>query len=83
MSNETAPVVVVGATGGQGGAVLDALLDAGRPVRAIARDPSSGRATKLADRGVALATGDMVASRRCQYLMVANTVVSPVVSTRL
>lgn len=60
MSNETAPVVVVGATGGQGGAVLDALLDAGRPVRAVVRDPSSGRASKLADRGVALATGDMV-----------------------
>lgn len=35
------PSVVLGATGGQGGAVVDALLAAGLPVRAVVRDPGS------------------------------------------
>ncbi|MFW0793461.1 NmrA/HSCARG family protein [Gordonia sp. CPCC 205515] len=53
--------VVLGATGGQGGAVVDALLDAQLPVRALVRNPSSGRAQALAERGVELAVGDIVA----------------------
>jgi uncharacterized protein YbjT (DUF2867 family) len=52
------PVLVLGATGGQGGAVASALLSAGRPVRALVRDPHSDRASRLAAAGAELATGD-------------------------
>lgn len=52
--------VVLGATGGQGGAVVTALLEAGRPVRAVVRDPESKRARELHTRGVELVVGDMV-----------------------
>jgi uncharacterized protein YbjT (DUF2867 family) len=53
-------VVVCGATGNQGGAVVDALLRRGRfKVRAHwSADPR--KAAALADRGVELATGDLV-----------------------
>ncbi|WP_156753250.1 NmrA family NAD(P)-binding protein [Actinokineospora pegani] len=54
---ETAPVLVLGATGGQGGAVLRALLAAGRPVRALVRDTASASAARLAAQGVELAQG--------------------------
>ncbi|MDS1114860.1 NmrA family NAD(P)-binding protein [Gordonia westfalica] len=57
---DTSPIVVIGATGGQGGAVLDALLDAGFAVRAVVRDAVSSKAATLADRGVELAVGDIV-----------------------
>ena len=40
-------------------AVIDALLDAGRPVRAVVRSEGSGRAQALAARGVELAVADM------------------------
>ncbi len=53
------PYVVLGATGGQGGAVLAALLDAGRPVRAVVRSPDSVAAQRLVDRGVELAPADL------------------------
>ena len=53
-----APVVVLGATGGQGGAVAAALLRAGRPVRAFVRDPASPGARQLAAAGVVPAVGD-------------------------
>jgi uncharacterized protein YbjT (DUF2867 family) len=52
------PVLVLGATGGQGGAVAAALLAAGRPVRALVRDPSSAAARKLAAAGAGLAAGE-------------------------
>lgn len=58
--SDSSPVVVIGATGGQGGAVLDALLDAGFAVRALVRDAVSSKAAALADRGVELAVGDIV-----------------------
>src|SRR5512135_405337 len=52
-------VVVCGATGNQGSAVVDALLRRGRfKVRALVRDP--GKAAALAGRGVELATGDLM-----------------------
>lgn len=53
------PHAVLGATGQQGGAVVDALLDAGAAVRAVVRDPSSGRARALAGRGVDVVAGDL------------------------
>lgn len=52
-------IVVLGATGGQGGAVLTALRQAGRPVRAVVRDPHGGRARSLAESGVELVRGDL------------------------
>jgi uncharacterized protein YbjT (DUF2867 family) len=54
------PVLVLGATGGQGGAVASALLSAGRPVRALVRDPGSDRARKLGETGAELAAGDFM-----------------------
>jgi len=48
-------IAVFGATGQQGGAVVDALLDRGARVRALVRNSESGRAQALAARGVELA----------------------------
>ena len=47
---QSAPVAVLGATGSQGGPVLEALLAAGHQVRAIARTPS--KLASLAERRV-------------------------------
>lgn len=59
--NRPAPVVLVtGATGNQGGAVVDALLGTGAwTVRALTRDPGGPAARALTQRGVAIAAGDM------------------------
>jgi uncharacterized protein YbjT (DUF2867 family) len=51
------PVLVLGATGGQGGAVLRALRERGRPVRALVRDRDAAGARRLAAEGVELAVG--------------------------
>ncbi|WP_433200727.1 NmrA family NAD(P)-binding protein [Dactylosporangium sp. CS-047395] len=48
-------IVVFGATGQQGGAVVDGLLSRGARVRALVRTPESDRAQALAARGVELA----------------------------
>jgi uncharacterized protein YbjT (DUF2867 family) len=59
MSNSnTSPILVTGATGKQGGAVVRALLQAGRPVRALTRDPASAAGQALAARGVEVVKGD-------------------------
>ncbi|MGW5306293.1 NmrA/HSCARG family protein [Streptomyces griseoluteus] len=50
----TGTVAVLGATGQQGGAVVDALLDHTARVRALVRNPRSDRAQALAARGVEL-----------------------------
>lgn len=53
-------IAVLGATGGQGGAVAAALLEAGHEdVRAVVRSPGSGRARALAERGVEVVEGDL------------------------
>ena len=57
--NEQKPVLVTGATGRQGGAVLRHLLEQGRPVRALTRRPDSPAARALAAVGVEIAVGDM------------------------
>ena len=54
------PVLVLGATGGQGGAVARSLLTSGVPVRAMVRRPDSGSARRLAAAGVAIVPGDLV-----------------------
>ena len=66
MSSNTSKklILVVGATGAQGLAVIDALLkpaEDGSPspyaIRALTRDPESGRAKELAAKGVELFKG--------------------------
>jgi uncharacterized protein YbjT (DUF2867 family) len=54
----THPVLVTGATGTQGGAVARVLLEHGRPVRALTRDPGKGAAKLLADAGAEVVAGD-------------------------
>lgn len=56
---ETAPVLVTGATGRQGGATARTLLAAGIPVRALVRDPSTQRAKEIEALGAELVTGDL------------------------
>ncbi len=58
----TRTVAVVGATGAQGGGLVDAVLadpDAGYGVRALTRDPSSPAATVLAGRGAEVVQADL------------------------
>ena len=57
-------ILVIGATGVQGSAVIDALLapmEDGTPspysIRGLTRDPNSRRARELAEKGVELAEG--------------------------
>ncbi|MCP9206565.1 NmrA/HSCARG family protein [Streptomyces sp. NEAU-Y11] len=52
-------VLVVGATGQQGGAVARHLLAADRPVRALTRSPGKPAARALADRGAQVVAGDL------------------------
>lgn len=59
MSTESAPALVVGATGQQSGATARALLASGVPVRALVRDPSTDRAKAVEALGAELVTGDL------------------------
>ncbi|BDA46618.1 NmrA-like family domain-containing protein 1 [Coccomyxa sp. Obi] len=53
-------VVVTGATGAQGGGVVDALLSAGnRKIRAFTRNTASSSAQDLAERGVEVVRADL------------------------
>lgn len=51
-------VLVTGATGKQGGACVEALLNRGHHVRALTRNPASPAANRLRERGVEIAVGD-------------------------
>jgi uncharacterized protein YbjT (DUF2867 family) len=53
------PIVVVGATGEQGGTVARTLLARGTSVRAIVRDPDAERARALVAAGAQLAVADL------------------------
>lgn len=57
MSDDRQPILVFGATGQQGGAVVDALLNARRPVRALVRDAAGPKATALRDAGAEVVQG--------------------------
>ena len=59
MADHTAPVLVIGATGQQGGATARHLLQRGRPVRALVRDPHSPAAGALRAAGASLVAGDL------------------------
>jgi len=60
MTDVPGSVLVLGATGTQGGAVARGLLAAGYQVRALVRDSSSARAQALVDAGATLVTGDLL-----------------------
>ena len=57
--NERGTVLVVGATGRQGGAVASHLLDTQFRVRALVRDPQKPRARTLVESGIELVQGDL------------------------
>lgn len=57
MKEDKRPILVFGATGRQGGAVADALLKAGWPVRAIVRDTSAAKSIALRQAGAELVQG--------------------------
>ncbi|MFB4278698.1 MULTISPECIES: NmrA family NAD(P)-binding protein [unclassified Nonomuraea] len=59
MPTDSAPVLVTGATGRQGGATARALRAAGVPVRALVRDPATDRARAVEALGAELVTGDL------------------------
>ena len=51
-------VLVTGATGKQGGAVVEVLLSRGHQVRALTRNSASPAANRLREQGVEIAVGD-------------------------
>ncbi|MFD7872836.1 NmrA/HSCARG family protein [Streptomyces sp. NPDC059766] len=53
------PILVLAATGGQGGAVTDALLARGARIRALVRDPGRDAARRLAGRGAEVVAGSL------------------------
>ena len=53
------PILVIGATGNQGGHVARALLDAGWAVHAFTRNPASPKAQILKEKGAILVQGDL------------------------
>jgi uncharacterized protein YbjT (DUF2867 family) len=59
MEDLARPVLVIGATGQQGGAVARALLTQGRSVHAVVRDPGTPAAQELSRAGADLVTGDL------------------------
>ncbi|TMR88334.1 NmrA/HSCARG family protein [Nonomuraea basaltis] len=59
MAGRQGPVLVIGATGQQGGAAARELLDRGWEVRALVRDPGSPAAGELGSAGATLVTGDL------------------------
>ena len=57
--SEQLTVLVTGATGNQGGAVANALLERGHKVRALTRNPGSTLSGRLAERGAKPIQGDL------------------------
>jgi uncharacterized protein YbjT (DUF2867 family) len=53
-------ILVCGASGRCGGAVAHALLDAGRQIRALTRNPNQGSVQMLAARGAEILRGDLM-----------------------
>ena len=69
MAGHAAPVLVIGATGQQGGATARHLLGRGQAVRALVRDPDSPAAGALRRAGAALVTGDLDATASLRTAM--------------
>ncbi|MDA8165814.1 MAG: NmrA/HSCARG family protein [Desulfobacteraceae bacterium] len=72
-------ILVTGATGRQGGAVVQALLKQGQRVRALTRNPSSHAGRRMAAQGVEVVAGDftdhssLVRAARCADAIFAMT----------
>jgi uncharacterized protein YbjT (DUF2867 family) len=66
-------VLVCGATGAQGGAVIRAAVTAGLPVRALVRNPGSEAALRLAAVGVELVRGDLEDAASLQAALAGTT----------
>jgi uncharacterized protein YbjT (DUF2867 family) len=58
-SRRDGPITVIGATGQQGVAVIDALLTQRVEIRAVARNPNGDKARTLAARGVEVVRADL------------------------
>jgi len=59
MNKRNKTILVTGATGHQGGAVLKHLRERGFPVRALTRDPDNPEARRLASPGTEVIRGDL------------------------
>jgi uncharacterized protein YbjT (DUF2867 family) len=59
MTSDTGSILVAGATGRQGGAVVRHLRARGHSIRALTRDPASERARPLREAGVEVVRGDL------------------------
>jgi uncharacterized protein YbjT (DUF2867 family) len=59
VSNADKTVLITGATGRQGGAVISHMLPKGWRLRALTRSPDSGIAQELARRGIEVVRGDL------------------------
>lgn len=59
VNNSTKTIVVLGATGQQGGAVTRALADGQWRIRTLSRDPHSEAARRLAGRGIEVVAANM------------------------
>jgi uncharacterized protein YbjT (DUF2867 family) len=59
MADHKGPVLVIGATGQQGGATARQLLERGQMVRALVRDPDAPAASELRREGASLVAGDL------------------------
>jgi uncharacterized protein YbjT (DUF2867 family) len=58
-SRRDGPITVIGATGQQGVAVVDALLKQRIPIRAVARNPNGDKVRTLVQRGVEVVCADL------------------------
>ncbi len=68
MSNRDKTVLVTGATGRQGGAVIRHMLPKGWRLRALTRNPASHAAKDLARQGVEVVQGDLEATRSLEEI---------------
>ena len=59
MADRKGPVLVIGATGQQGGSTVQHLLERDRTVNALVRDPASPAASALRRAGADLVVGDL------------------------
>ena len=68
MSNADKSVLITGATGRQGGAVIRHMLRKGWRLRALTRNPASHAAKDLARQGVEVVQGDLEAARSLEEI---------------
>lgn len=68
MSNADKNVLITGATGRQGGAVIRHMLPKGWKLRALTRNPASHAAKDLARQGVEVVQGDLEAARSLEEI---------------